>query len=268
MNVADTAGSSPAPPSPFLTQREQPGEQVVKKTSRKKADNDSPPITFNISLPFESFAELPTLYDPPRSVIALVEDLFTRISTDPLSPFFAKQREQEERDRQERWKNFRERSANVAYRLAFPEDKLSYWEALALAQRLHDSFLFKLIRLFGREIEKTEWFVKREARAGLHKDKRFVQRYREARDNPVRWSLRMSKQVARLLPLVFYEPELRGHSPVDIFKVLQDAYKSGEDPRSIHTAHIWNPPQIPKRALRMENRRTTYTNGRILQRAE
>jgi hypothetical protein len=43
--VADTAGSSPAPLSPFSQKQEHPGEQAVKKPSRKKTSIDSSPTT-------------------------------------------------------------------------------------------------------------------------------------------------------------------------------------------------------------------------------
>jgi len=40
MNVADTAGSSPALPSPFSPSRSKPGEQAVKSSSRKQSKGD------------------------------------------------------------------------------------------------------------------------------------------------------------------------------------------------------------------------------------
>jgi hypothetical protein len=197
----------------------------VKKAQRKRTRNES----FLIA-PFESFAEIPPFHVPPRSVADTIEDICNNIGASPLnidasplSRFIAKEIEQEaheERKNQERIKN-------VLYRLAFPEDKLSYWEALALAVRLHNSPLFNLIRLFSREIEKTEWFTIRERFAEQLDGRLFSQCYQEARENPVLWSPRMSKQLARLLPLAFYEPELRGLPPAEIFERLQTYHEAG-----------------------------------------
>src|SRR5262245_50613497 len=168
-------------------------------------------FTFPVATPFESFAECPIFQTPPPTIAEEILAVLTAPASfiftlyDP--PFLKERREQEAREMQERWRNF-------LYRLAFPKDKLSYWEAWALAQRGHDNFLFKCIRLLPREVEQTSWFADRHAAAEERNDRRFFQRYGEALANPSDLTRQFDQQAAcRLLWLAILEPELRGSPP-------------------------------------------------------
>lgn len=162
-------------------------------------------------IPFESYSEIPALRWPPNLVYV------REVARAYLEDYFGERISDEQAE---------VRGANFFYRLAFPKDCLGYPEALERVWAGDDDTLFKLVRLFGREVEKREWFLHREAQAHQDRDARFFSRYNEARKTSIDWQ-KSKQHLRRLFLLSIFEPELREQKSSKILAFLHAWYKEG-----------------------------------------